>query len=129
MSFLWVSLGGAIGSVLRYAIGLLLPKSPDLCSIPVSTLVVNGLGCLIIGGLFAVFPKENLDTNPAWLFGAIGILGGFTTFSTFGLDAFRLMREGSASNAILYVIATLILTLGCTALGFTIASKFTLLPG
>jgi CrcB protein len=86
---------------------------------------VNALGCFLIGILFAVLSAKDFDKNPGWLLGAVGLLGGFTTFSTFGLDTLRLVREGSPMNALTYVVSTICLTLLLIWLGFTLGSKFT----
>jgi CrcB protein len=129
MNFLWVALGGAIGSILRYSVGLALPRPASPESVPISTLFVNGLGCFLIGLLFAVLSTRDLENNPGWLIGAVGLLGGFTTFSTFGLDTLRLVREGYLANALLYVCLTLVLTLVLTWIGFGMGSKFTLSAG
>ena len=125
MNFLWVALGGAIGSVLRYSVGLALPRANGSGAFPLGTLLVNALGCFLIGILFAVLSAKDFDKNPGWLLGAVGLLGGFTTFSTFGLDTLRLVREGSPMNALTYVVSTICLTLLLTWLGFTLGSKFT----
>lgn len=91
---LLVALGGALGASARFAVGHLLAR-------PWATLGVNLLGCLAIGALAA------LPLGAGWLaFAAVGLLGGFTTFSTFGLDAVALVEDGRPLTAALYVGAS-----------------------
>ena len=105
-----VALGGAIGSVLRYLMvaGI---------GAPVATLLVNVLGSFIMGVLFiALAARTNL--SPLFM---TGILGGFTTFSAFSLDALTLWENGQTVQATLYVLASVILTLVAVALGAAFA--------
>ena len=102
-----VGLGGMIGAVLRYLIGLI-PLRED-CSFPVKTLAVNILGAFMIGLIVALAAKHP-NLNPRLiLFLKTGICGGFTTFSTFALETVDLIHAGSPMQAILYVALSLIL--------------------
>ena len=105
-----VAIGGAIGSVLRYlmVVGV---------GAPISTLIVNILGCFAIGILFVVLANRT-SLSPLLM---TGILGGFTTFSAFSLDALRLWEAGQALQAMLYVLASIILSLVAVAAGAAIA--------
>lgn len=107
-----VALGGALGSALRYGVGHFAARWLGL-GFPFGTLVVNAIGGLLIGLLTArVGPAaENLR-----LFAGVGALGGFTTFSTFSLETVRLIERDPAT-ALLYVLASLILSVGGCWLG------------
>ncbi len=118
MSFkilLLIGTGSFIGGVFRYLVSFpLMHKYPH--GFPWGTLVVNVIGCLLIGMLYAYadrwyFPKE-------WrLFLVTGILGGFTTFSAFSNETITLAQNGHMSSAILYVVTSILLGLGATWLG------------
>jgi CrcB protein len=107
MQLLWVALGGAVGSVARYGVGVAAVRVFGLV-FPWGTLIVNVLGGLAIGVLSARLGPEN--ENLRLLLG-VGVLGGFTTFSTFSLETVRLMQQHPASAA-LYVAASLVLSVG-----------------
>jgi fluoride exporter len=100
-TFLQIVLGGGIGAGARYLVGLAVP-------FPLGTLAVNVIGSALIGWLWATLgPKEHALLP----FLTTGILGGFTTFSAFSLDTFRLVEKGQAGMAVAYVAASLILSL------------------
>ncbi len=89
---LYIGAGGFIGSVLRYLISQLMKQTGD--GFPWGTLVVNLLGCLLIGILGGLISRNgNLSHNLA-LFLTVGLCGGFTTFSTFSKEALLLVRDG-----------------------------------
>lgn len=94
--------GGGIGSVLRYWASMSLPFQPD--KFAWGTFAVNMAGCLIIG-LMTVWLEQ-----PAWrVFAIAGILGGFTTFSGFGLEIFRYLEAGASGRALTYGLLSLTL--------------------
>lgn len=100
-----VGLGGFIGAVLRYLIGLIPIKNPD--SFP--TNIINILGALIIGIIaFTAAKNQNLDAKLI-LFLKVGICGGFTTFSTFSLETANLIKSGYVLTAIIYILLSVIL--------------------
>ncbi|MDD6484850.1 MAG: fluoride efflux transporter CrcB [Clostridiales bacterium] len=105
MGFLFVGLGGALGSVLRYAISLI----PYKQSFPLLTLITNILGALLIGCIAAAAARKPLAQN-AVLFLKTGLCGGFTTFSTFSLEAYTLMQSGNRVAAGIYAVLSV---LGC----------------
>lgn len=99
-----VALGGAIGSLLRYQAGRIWPTAPG--GFPTTTLVVNVLGCLVIGS-FLVVVTEVWTAHPLIRpFFATGVLGGFTTFSTYSLDITALVRAGEPLPALAYLLLT-----------------------
>ncbi len=105
MNFVLVGLGGAIGSVLRYAISLIPYKN----TFPLLTLVTNILGAVIIGVIAAAAAKSRLNDDLTLLL-KTGLCGGFTTFSTFSLEAYTLMQNGHYAYMTLYILLSLV---GC----------------
>ena len=96
--FLWVALGGALGAMLRYAVSLI----PVRGSFPVLTLLTNLLGALLIG--FIAGAAEISAPSPGLiLFAKTGLCGGFTTFSTFSLESYTLIKAGQKGTAVLYI--------------------------
>ncbi|WP_104488152.1 fluoride efflux transporter CrcB [Acinetobacter indicus] len=116
MNWLWVALGGAIGASLRYGLSLWLFK-PNML-FPWPTWSVNLFGCFAAGIFFAFSQKFPVLQQELRLFLMVGILGGFTTFSSFGLETFQLLKQGHTSVALMYVISSVILGVLCLAVGF-----------
>ncbi|MES2779251.1 MAG: fluoride efflux transporter CrcB [Bacteroidota bacterium] len=117
-SILWVALGGAIGSLLRYAVALWLKPEPSL-AFPIHTLLVNVLGCLVIGFVFSFLltvPNEQYYR----LFIITGILGGFTTFSSFGLESFYLFQNNEFLKAGSYILLSNMLGLAAVWAGYSV---------
>lgn len=123
MNFLLVALGGALGAVARYGLVLLVrPHSPGW---PLGTLVVNLIGCLAIGviggaGQHVLSPRAD---SRVWAFAVIGILGGFTTFSSFGLETVELVEEGRMASAAAYIALSNVVGLGFAWLGYVLGAK------
>ena len=116
MSALWVFLGGGLGAVLRFLIGKWSLAQFGI-GFPIGTLTVNIAGSLAIG--MAIGALEGVG-QPAKLLFVTGVLGGFTTYSAFSLDALTLWQRGQAGMALLYVGLTLIGALGACAAGYAI---------
>lgn len=109
--FLLVGLGGAIGSMARFGVGSLVGRFLPM-SFPLATLIVNTVGSVAMG-LFVGMMARLL---PAWqvearLFVAVGVLGGFTTFSSFSLDTIALVERGELLQAGLYVLLSVVVCL------------------
>jgi CrcB protein len=115
---LLVFIGGGLGSVLRSLASRLLPST----TYPLGTLLVNVLGSLIIGFLYALFSRQLIGENYRLLL-AVGFCGGFTTFSTFSNENLHLLRDGHWLNFILYSVGTLFLCLLSVWLGDKIGQQ------
>ena len=105
MGFIFVALGGAIGAMARYAISLIPVKS----DFPILTLVTNIIGAILIGFIVGITSKHKVSDNTI-LFLKTGICGGFTTFSTFSLEAYNLFGGKQYTLGGLYVVLSCI---GC----------------
>lgn len=117
-SLIYVGLGGFIGSVARYALHLMIGHRWQVV-FPWSTLIVNISGCLAIGLLMGWFIKGDLLENTSWkLFLITGFCGGYTTFSTFGLDGINLLQQGHTTYFFTYILGSVLLGLAATYLGF-----------
>ena len=110
-----IAVGGALGSCARYAAGLLWPT--DKAAFPWTTLGVNAVGCLIIG-VFLVVITEVFTAHPLLRpFFGTGVLGGFTTFSTYCVDIERLVRADRAGAALAYLAVTVVVALAAAKIG------------
>ncbi len=107
MNFLFVALGGALGASGRYAISLI----PLRSQFPLLTLLTNLLGAVLIGFVVGIAESRGASKN-AMLFWKTGVCGGFTTFSTFSLEACALLGNKSYGLCALYIVLSVI---GCIA--------------
>ena len=117
-----VFIGGGIGAILRFLASVF---SNRLFSTPIyGTFCVNIIGCFLIG-LFWGFILNKADSIPqiTKLFIVSGLLGGLTTFSTFNLEVFELLKSGKVLLGLLYLFASCLVGLLCTYLGYLIFSK------
>jgi len=119
-----VGLGGFLGSVLRYGAGELVGRISCAACPPLGTLLVNALGCLVIGILAGLAEARGLMALEMRLFLLIGLLGGFTTFSSFGLESYELLRLGNWPMALGNVAAQVSVGLAAVWVGFQVISKF-----
>ena len=118
---LLVGLGGFLGTVLRYGLGGLIGRWKAGWTFPLETLVINVVGCLVLGLLAGLSESRGIfaGTTRAFLF--IGVLGGFTTFSTFGYETFQLLRDGQWPAAGLSTLLQLGLGVGGVWLGHALS--------
>jgi CrcB protein len=91
---LLVGLGGFLGSALRYGIGGVLARLKGGSAFPLETTIINVSGCLVLGFLAGLSETRGVFSGSTRAFLFIGLLGGFTTFSTFGYETLRLLRDG-----------------------------------
>lgn len=123
-NFCAVALGGALGAVGRYAIGLAVASAGAagglswLCGFPLATFLANALGCFLIGMLSVLFDEGPGREQASWrLFAITGVMGGFTTFSTFSLETAALATDGAWGMAALNVTASLVACLAGVVAG------------
>lgn len=108
MKYLWVALGGALGSIARYAVGLWIYERTGT-RFPYGTFVVNVSGCFIIGFVLTILDAR-MGLPPAWREAIpIGFVGAYTTFSTFEFETMRLVQHGHAPSALLYVLLSVVI--------------------
>jgi CrcB protein len=112
MTLVLVALGGAFGAMLRY-------MTTSVVAFPFGTLAVNVVGCFVMGLAFVAMTDKGMDR--ALLFLMTGLLGGFTTFSAFSLDAYKVVMTGHVGLAALYVIGSVVLSLCGVVAGVVIA--------
>lgn len=116
-----VALGGAFGSVSRYLLGTWIQSASKSIDFPYGTLTVNLLGCFVIGLLSQLAETRGVFTPETRALVFIGVLGGFTTFSSFGNDTINLLRDGETVNALANIGANVILGLALVWMGRTAA--------
>jgi CrcB protein len=117
-----IAAGGALGSVLRYGMSTWVYSLAGR-GFPYGTLVVNVLGCLAMGVLFVLL-VERMGATAVWRAGLlIGMLGGFTTFSTFSIETFNLIEQGDMAKAAMNMVTSLILCVCATWLGVILARQ------
>jgi fluoride exporter len=115
-NYLYVFIGGGIGTIFRYWLSGFIPRYTG-SQFPYGILVVNVIGCFFIGFLMSAL-EERFVINPSLrIFLTIGILGGFTTFSTFSYETIAMLRDSELLRATLYVVLSIILCLGGTQIG------------
>jgi CrcB protein len=110
-----VAAGGALGALARYGVTIALPHDPG--RFPWSTLLTNVVGCFLIGVLMVVVVERWTRRPLARPFLGTGVLGGFTTFSTYVVDTRTMTADGRPALAAAYVVGTLVLGLGAVVLG------------
>ncbi|MEW5983618.1 MAG: fluoride efflux transporter CrcB [Acidobacteriota bacterium] len=118
---LLVGLGGFCGSVLRYLVGTLFEPQAARGAFPIGTLAVNVVGCLAVGVLAELVESRGFLRPDTRALVFIGLLGGFTTFSTFANETVTAAKDGDAAMALLNVSATVLLCLGAAWAGRVLA--------
>lgn len=118
--YLLVAIGGALGSMARYGTGVLVGKAWS-ASFPLGTMLINIVGSLAMG----LFIGYLVRTTPAWqadarLFVAVGVLGGFTTFSSLSLDAVSMLERGELGLALFYVLGSVIIGIAALFAGLVV---------
>ena len=111
-----IGIGGALGAVLRYLLGNQISIAFGT-NFPFSILIINVIGSFFMGMAIESFNLFSISNEPLQKFFTVGILGAFTTFSTFSLDAVDLILKNRFSDAFIYVFASVILAIGFLFLG------------
>ena len=120
ISAMLVGSGGFLGALLRYGLSGLVQNRSTAATFPYGTLAVNLIGCLVIGVFVGLIDARQLFSPEARTFALIGVLGGFTTFSTFGYEAFALVRDGEFVRAIVYVGLHVVLGVSLVWMGYSL---------
>ena len=119
LNIIAVFLGGGIGSLFRYFVNILFTKY-DGANLPFATLFVNITGSFILGILF-VFFMQKTNLHPAWRLAlSVGFCGGLTTFSTFSVEAFELLKNSQFLIACIYILASVSICILAAAAGYCI---------
>jgi CrcB protein len=127
----WVAIavGGALGSVARHGVNRSVHQLWPLVRFPLSTVIVNLVGCAAIGLLAGLIASGRLPMRAEWReFVFVGVLGGFTTFSTFGLDTVTLMRTGDPAGAFLNVVLQVVGGISVAYIVLAVVVRFGALP-
>ena len=121
MAYLLTALGGALGALGRWALAGVLPSSP--VGWPWATLLVNLTGCLLLGALLAALAARSPEPPWARPFLGVGVLGGYTTYSTFAVEVVRLAEDGSALAAAGYVLVSVVGGIAAVVLGTSVVRQ------
>ncbi len=126
-SIIFVALGGALGAVLRYLFSVLL-KDYTQVQFPINTFLVNAIGCFCIGLCYALLLNASTQlSNPNHfdtikLLLIVGVLGGFTTYSSFAFETITMFKQQLFKQAFTYILLTNLVCIGFAYLGFSIKS-------
>ena len=121
MNLLFVGVGGALGSIARYLLSGWVQSAAKNATLPLGTLTVNLFGCFVIGFLAQLAEARGVFTPESRTFVFVGLLGGFTTFSSFGNETLNLARGGELWNALANVGGNVVIGLFAVWLGRSIA--------
>ena len=118
-----VGIGGFLGSAARYMMTEWMHRLSNQHWFPFGTFVCNILGCFLIGLTAGVIDLKHVGNEQIRLFLVVGILGGFTTFSSFGHESVNLFRDAQNTGAMLYILSSVILCLSSAWLGYYLATR------
>lgn len=123
MNAVLVGSGGFIGALCRFGVSSIIQRNPSLTAFPYGTLLVNMVGCFLIGLTIGMMESRQLVNPEIRSFVIIGILGGFTTYSAFGFETFALLRDAefikAVSNVMIHIVGGLVLVW----IGYALTSK------
>jgi CrcB protein len=119
LNLLLIAIGGALGSTARYLFSLLIQRASGTL-FPIGTFAVNCVGCLVFGAIAGAAEQRVQVAPQLRLFLLVGILGGFTTFSSYAFESFVLVRDGQFAAASVNIVGQVIAGLGGMWIGFAI---------
>jgi CrcB protein len=119
-ALLLVAVGGAFGSAARFQISSWVLHHTVSWRFPIGTFAVNVVGCLLAGSLGGLMAKQSAFSMDVRLLLLTGVLGGFTTFSAFGLETFYLLKRGEIGIALSYVLLSIVAGLAGVWLGYSL---------
>jgi len=122
MNLLWVAAGGALGAVMRYLVSMQIAAETG-ARFPWGTLTVNMIGCLVIGMMWSV-TEHKTASEGLLLFLIVGMIGSFTTFSTYGLEGIQLIQSGKWLAGFGYVLISNIAGLLLVLIGKLFLDRF-----
>ena len=122
VKFLLIAAGGSVGALLRYAVSNW-GQGLSHGQFPTGTLIVNALGCLAIGVVGALFAGQVIVRDEYRMILIVGVLGAFTTYSTFGWETVALIRDGRVGIAGAYVLATNFFALVGVWIGYRVTER------
>jgi fluoride exporter len=123
MKYLWIGLGGALGAISRYAVGVWFAER--FGRFPYGTFAINMSGCFAIGLVIEVLGSR-AGLSPAWRYAVpIGFIGAYTTFSTFELESFHAVQQGFPLVAIMNITLSVVIGYAAVWLGFAAGRYFT----
>src|ERR1700736_2655847 len=122
-NMLIVGMGGFVGSILRFKLGGFVLHRSEAWNFPLSTIVVNLIGCFVIGVLAALVEHHDLFSPSVRLLLFTGLLGGFTTFSAFGYETVFLLRRSLLSVAAGYVLLSVVCGLSAVLVGIKLIDQ------
>lgn len=123
MNYLMVGIGGMSGSVLRYWIGTVVVNLWGPMRFPAATLIVNVTGSFLIGMAMAYLLRTETGGGHYYFLAVVGFCGGFTTFSTFSLEAMNLFKAGDFALGLLYILLSVVVCCLAVWLGMSIISR------
>lgn len=123
LKYLLIGTGGFIGSILRYLTSVNAYKILGE-KFPYGTLIVNVLGCMLIGFIAEISENRFLISSEVRTFLMIGFLGGYTTFSTFGYETFTLLQDKDYTTAIINILLSVVVCITAVWIGALIAKFF-----
>jgi CrcB protein len=123
LGFLVVFLGSGVGGMLRHGVGIVALRLMGP-TFPWGTLAINVVGSALMGVMIGLFAAKSIENAELRLFVTTGLIGGFTTWSTFSLDAVTLWERGEIGAAISYVLASLVLSVVVLAIALVITRRW-----
>lgn len=123
INIMLVGTGGFAGALLRYGLSGLIQRTTIMSTFPYGTLVVNMLGCLLIGFAAGFIDSRQISGEEVRLFALVGLLGGFTTYSAFGYETLLLLRDTDYLRAIGNVAIHVVLGISLVWAGYELTSR------